>query len=116
MPVVYICRSCSNVLYVFESVGQDFYGPRSYRQVAEMFNWRCPYCGHRLGFPEVEVRPRGTSTGTALVQIPQQTYTSANVPKGLASRLKAYTEERGLTVSDVVRMALEEYLKARGWL
>ena len=113
MPVVYVCKACSRALFTFE-IGHDFYGPRSYRQVAEMFNWRCPYCGHRLGFPEVEVRPRGT--GTALVQIPQPTYTSANVPKGLANRLKAYTEEKGLTISDVVQEALKEYLKARGWL
>lgn len=115
--MIYVCKACGHLLYVFESVGQDFIGPRAPSEVRLMYAGRCPKCGHVLGIPDLDdvtIRPRGISTGTALVQ--QPTYTSANVSRDLANRLKAYTEEKGLTISEVVQKALEDYLKARGWL
>ena len=115
MPIIYVCKACGHTLYTYE-LGQDYYGPRSYRQVAKKFYWRCPKCGHRLGFPEIEVRPRGTMATEGVVIPPLATFTGVNVPKDLLSRLKAYTEEKGVTISDVIQRALEEYLRARGWM
>ena len=111
MPVIYVCKNCGHVLYTYE-FRQDYYGPRSYRQVARKYNWKCPKCGHQLGFPEIEVRPKGTMIARATLSHK----TAINVPKVLASRLEAYTEEKRVSISEVVQKALKEYLKARGWI
>ena len=54
MPIVYVCKNCGYVLFRFEKVGQDFFGVRSYSDIAKMYNGKCPACGHEIQAPEPE--------------------------------------------------------------
>lgn len=61
MPIVYVCKNCGYVLFRFEKVGQDFFGARSHRDIAKMYNGKCPKCGHEIQAPEPEdiiIRPK----------------------------------------------------------
>ena len=62
VPVVYRCKHCGKVLYVFSRVGQDFYGIPTPSEVAAWFNGFCPYCGAKLAAKppspsDVRIRP-----------------------------------------------------------
>jgi len=52
MPVVYRCRECGHVLYVFERVGLSSYGLPTPSEIASWFGGLCPRCGRRLGRPQ----------------------------------------------------------------
>ena len=51
MPIVYRCRRCGYVLYVFARVGQSSYGVATPSEVKALFGGRCPRCGGLLGEP-----------------------------------------------------------------
>ena len=60
MPIYYICSYCGHRLFVFQKVGQDFYGVRTPSEVKLMYAGKCPRCGHKLGTPDlqdIEIRP-----------------------------------------------------------
>lgn len=54
MPVVYRCRNCGYVLYVFWHVGQDSYGVPTPSEISSRYGGICPRCGHRLGKPSID--------------------------------------------------------------
>lgn len=55
MPIVYRCKKCNEILYVIESNERLYSGFFSYREVARMYDYRCPKCGSQLG-QEVELK------------------------------------------------------------
>lgn len=48
MPIIYRCKSCGSVLYVFERVGQDAFGVPTPDELARRYGGRCPFCGRIL--------------------------------------------------------------------
>ena len=61
MPIYYICSNCGHRLFVFQKVGQDFYGVRTPSEVKLQFGGKCPRCGHVMGTPDlqdIEIRPK----------------------------------------------------------
>lgn len=52
--MVYRCRVCGYVLYVFERVGMSSYGLPTPSEIASWFGGLCPGCGRRLGRPGLE--------------------------------------------------------------
>jgi len=48
MPIVYRCSKCGKVLYVFEFVGQDYFGIPSPSELHAKLGGLCPYCGKPL--------------------------------------------------------------------
>ncbi len=62
MPIVYRCKGCGFVFFVFVYVGQDSYGPRTPSELVSMHGFRCPRCGRVLGKPSLDdiiVKPNG---------------------------------------------------------
>jgi len=60
MPVIYRCKNCGHVLYVFRSVGQDYYGVPTPTELFARLGMICPKCGRRLEKPSIDdirVRP-----------------------------------------------------------
>jgi len=58
VPVVYRCKNCGYILYVFWRVGQDSYGVPTPSELISIYGGVCPRCGHRLekpGLDDVEV-------------------------------------------------------------
>ena len=54
MVVVYRCKSCGYILFVFERVGQSSYGLPTPSELADMLGYHCPRCGRRLQLPSLE--------------------------------------------------------------
>ena len=48
MPVVFRCKRCGNVLYVYEAVGQDCFGIPTPSELAARLGGKCPHCGRPL--------------------------------------------------------------------
>lgn len=53
MPVVYVCRHCGEIIYVFERVGQDCYGLPTPSELRERVGAVCPRCKMPLGEPSL---------------------------------------------------------------
>ena len=54
VPVVYRCRQCGYILYVFWRVGQNSYGVLTPSEVISMYGGVCPRCGHPLRRPGLQ--------------------------------------------------------------
>lgn len=54
MPVVYVCRHCGEIIYVFERVGQDCYGLPTPSELKERVGAVCPRCKMPLGEPSLD--------------------------------------------------------------
>ena len=53
VPVVYVCRHCGEVIYIFERVGQDCYGLPTPSELRERVGAVCPRCKMPLGEPSL---------------------------------------------------------------
>lgn len=53
MPVIFRCSKCGKILYVFNRVGQDYYGIPTPSEVISLYGGVCPHCGSRLKIPTV---------------------------------------------------------------
>ena len=53
VPVVYVCRHCGEIIYVFERVGQDCYGLPTPSELKERVGAVCPRCKMPLGEPSL---------------------------------------------------------------
>jgi hypothetical protein len=53
MPVVYRCKYCGFILYVFTHVGQDSYGVPTPSEIMSQYGGICPRCGHPLEPPRL---------------------------------------------------------------
>lgn len=54
MPVIYRCRVCNSELYLFEKVGQDFYGLPTPSELAVKLGGKCPKCRSELKVVGIE--------------------------------------------------------------
>lgn len=71
MPVVYRCRVCGYVLYVFARVGQDSYGVPTPSEVLSRFGGLCPRCGRPLDRPtpnDIVIKPNGPQELLAVLE------------------------------------------------
>jgi len=53
VPVVYVCRHCGEIIYVFERVGQDCYGLPTPSELKDRVGAVCPRCKMPLGKPSL---------------------------------------------------------------
>ncbi len=53
MPVIFRCSRCGKILYVFNRVGQDYYGIPTPSEVISLYGGVCPQCGSKLRIPTV---------------------------------------------------------------
>ena len=53
MPVIFRCSKCGKILYVFNRVGQDYYGIPTPSEVISLYGGVCPQCGSKLKIPTV---------------------------------------------------------------
>lgn len=53
VPVVYACRHCGEIIYVFDRVGQDCYGLPTPSELRERVGAVCPRCKMPLGDPSL---------------------------------------------------------------
>ena len=53
MPVIFRCSKCGKILYVFNRVGQDYFGIPTPSEVISLYGGVCPQCGSRLKIPSV---------------------------------------------------------------
>ena len=54
MPIVYRCKCCGKVLYVFPYVGHESYGVKTPSEIISMYGGMCPYCFKPLERPTHE--------------------------------------------------------------
>ncbi len=54
MPVLFRCKHCSSIIFIFERVGQDCFGLPSPTELINKFNGVCPHCGSKLSIPSLE--------------------------------------------------------------
>lgn len=54
MPVIFKCKSCGNVLFIFERVGQDCFGLPTPLELINRLNGKCPRCGRALAIPDID--------------------------------------------------------------
>lgn len=55
MPIVYRCRRCGTILYVFLRVGEgNYWGVYTPEEISNLYGGHCPRCGARLGKPNPE--------------------------------------------------------------
>lgn len=54
MPVIFRCKSCKGIIYVFRKVGQDCFGLPTPSELIIKLNGRCPYCGRSLDIPTID--------------------------------------------------------------
>ena len=113
MPVIYRCRVCGYVLYVFERVGQSSYGVPTPSELISMYGSACPRCGRPLEPPRLRdivvvadrraveariERLRAEAEGRAAV--------SAKLPVGLVEVLDSVAEKLGVSRSEALRLAV----------
>ncbi|HWQ16567.1 MAG TPA: hypothetical protein VNL13_01870 [Sulfolobales archaeon] len=53
MAVLYVCRGCDEVIYVFSRVGQDSFGLPTPSELRGRVSSKCPKCGRELGAPGI---------------------------------------------------------------
>ena len=53
VPVVYRCRQCGYILYVFWRVGQSSYGVPTPSEIMSYYGGVCPRCGRPLQRPSI---------------------------------------------------------------
>lgn len=54
VPVVFRCKGCGNVIFVFERVGQDCFGVPSPSELSLRLGGKCPRCGRVLQSPTLD--------------------------------------------------------------
>ncbi len=60
MPVIFRCKKCGAVIYVFKRVGQDCFGLPTPTELSLKLGGRCPKCGRIIGAPTLnDVRIEG---------------------------------------------------------
>jgi len=73
MPVVYKCSKCGTPIYVFERVGQDYYGIPSPSELIAKIGAFCPNCGKPISVninPEmINIRRAGTLRQLSALQV-----------------------------------------------
>jgi len=48
VPIVFRCRNCGHVIYVFRHVGQDYFGIPTPSELVNRVTMVCPRCGRVL--------------------------------------------------------------------
>ncbi len=54
MPVIFRCKKCGAVIYVFKRVGQDCFGLPTPTELSLKLGGRCPRCGRIIGVPALD--------------------------------------------------------------
>ena len=76
MPIVYRCKNCGFIFFVFVYVGQDSYGPRTPSELMSMHGYHCPRCGKPLEKPTLDdiiVKPNGLEELEATIEEAKET-------------------------------------------
>jgi len=112
MVVVYKCKSCGYILFVFERVGQSSYGLPTPSELADMLGYHCPRCGRRLGSPSLDdvtvlERPRPLQEAARRSKL-----VSVKLPPELVEALDTAARTLGASRSAVIRLAVTRMLTA----
>jgi len=54
VPVIFRCKGCGSIIFVFERVGQDCFGLPAPSELAMRYEGKCPNCGRILETPTID--------------------------------------------------------------
>ena len=82
MPVIFRCRHCHSIIFIFERVGQDCFGLPTPTELINRYDGVCPNCGRRLSIPKLsDIKIVGR------VKAPLKTYLEEHINLTLYSNL-----------------------------
>ena len=121
MPIVYRCKKCGYVLYVFWRVGSS-YGVPTPSEIISRYGGYCPKCGKRLQKPSWQNIVIAAEVPSWLKELKElekkrgrrSVVVTVKLPEWTVEALEELGRKKGRSRGELIREAITRYLSCLG--